>query len=117
MTVQMTRLVLVLCVSLAACSLPDREAGFQSRDPAMRIQALRDAIAAGDRSAIPDLIAMLDSEDPAQRMFAQAGLERMTGQTLGYDHAATPAKRAPAIEAWVAWWHAQSHHASSGAGE
>ncbi len=117
MSRQMRVCVLVMCAMLAACSLPEREVGFHSRDPAVRVQALREAIANNDRAAIPHLIAMLDSEDPALRMFAQHGLERMTGQRFGYDHASPPAQRGPAVDAWVAWWQAQSDVADGGVGD
>lgn len=69
--------------------------------------ALGAAARAGDRGRIPDLIVMLDSSDPAQRMLAIRTLERMTGQTLGYDHAAPEPERAQAIDRWVKWEAAQ----------
>lgn len=117
MTGRMWRFALLCALPLSACSLPESEPDFYSRDPAMRLKAMREAIAADDRSAIPHLIAMLDSDDPAVRMFAQRGLEQMTGQTLGYDHAATTAQRRPAVEAWERWWATQTPAGLPEAGE
>ncbi len=62
-------------------------------------QTIRD----GDQSHVRDLIIMLDSSDPAVRMIAIGGLERLTGETFGYDYAATAPKRLIAIDRWVHW--------------
>lgn len=77
--------------------------GFDSPEPAARMQAAVDAAARNDRSAIPKIISLLDSDDPATRMVAIRSLERLTGQTLGYDHAAPETQRAQAIQRWVDW--------------
>jgi hypothetical protein len=117
-----------LGASIPGCSLPSEEPSFASADPVTRLAALREAVARGDRSAIPDLIGMLESDDPAHRMFAIRALEGFTGQTLGYDHAAPESERQAAVERWEAWWRAESgdgtvagsgdladHHAVAGA--
>lgn len=86
------------------CANPDSAVGFQERDPAARLRAIRQAAAAGDRSAIPDLIRLLESDDAAERLLAIRTLEHMTGQTLGYDHAAAPDDRRAAAERWADWY-------------
>ncbi len=99
---------------LIGCSdLPAREVGFDSSDPAGRVDALRDAAASGDRSAIPGLIVTLGSDDPAQRMLANRALVRLTGRDFGFDHAADPGARAAGVERWRSWW-ASENAASSG---
>lgn len=108
MLVSMLRLnrcaLLIGLAGLAAgCSLPSQQTGFRSDDPEQRTKALGAAARSDDRTRIPDLIAMLDSSDPAQRMLAIRSLERMTGQTLGYDHAAPEPQRAAAIDRWMKW--------------
>ncbi|MGD9692051.1 MAG: hypothetical protein AB7G17_04380 [Phycisphaerales bacterium] len=108
MTPQMRAIALACCVTLAGCSLPPRDSGFQSRDPAARLDALRTAVAENDRSAVPHLISMLDSDDPALRMFAQHGLQRLTDRSFGYDYAAPPEQRRRATDAWAAWWQSES---------
>ncbi len=88
---------------LGACALPERRADFRSVDPQERTLALAQAAQAEDERAIPVLIAMLDSDDAGERMLAIRTLERMTGQTFGYDYAAPPAQREPAVQDWVRW--------------
>jgi hypothetical protein len=46
---------------------------------------------------------MLDSDDPAARLVAIRALERITGQTLGYDHAGPEHERRLAVERWMEW--------------
>lgn len=92
----------LLC--LPACSIPPEEQGFASSSPQARARALGVAVADDDQAAIPNLITMLGSDDPAQRMLAIRALEQMTGQTLGYQHDAPEPSRQEAIRAWVAWW-------------
>lgn len=87
---------------LAGCSRPT-PTGFDSAAPEGRLNAIVDAAARRDRSAIPDLIRQLASDDAAVRMIAIRALERITGQTLGYHHAEPPWKRDDAIDRWVQW--------------
>ncbi len=61
------------------------------------------AAGAGDQSAIPDLIDMLDSDDALVRMVAILSLERLTGEVRGYDHAAPEWQRSAAAEQWAQW--------------
>lgn len=72
----------------------------------MRLDAIRDAVARSDRSALPDLVTLLDSDDPATRLLAIRALENLTGDTLGYDYAAPASERRPAVERWVRRVHA-----------
>lgn len=71
--------------------------------PEGRIEAIVDAARTGDQNAIPELIGGLDSDDGAVRMLSIRALQRMTGQTLGYDHAAPEWRRREAVERWMAW--------------
>ena len=101
----------MLCVALwapAGCGgLPEREIGFRSADPEGRIEALRRAADRGDRSAIPDLIALLDADESGQRMLAQQALLRMVGTDFGYDYAAPEPERRAASRRWRDWWRSQ----------
>lgn len=81
-------------------------ASFDADDPASQLAALEQAVEANDRSKIPEMIELLDSDDPAVRMFAILGLERLTGETHGYDFAAPEPERDAATERWVAWYNA-----------
>jgi HEAT repeat protein len=83
-----------------ACG-PTIHPSFDSPEPAARNAAIVRAADQGDRSAIPDLVRMLDSDDPATRLLAIRTLERLEGTTLGYDHAASIPDRDQAIARWV----------------
>lgn len=82
--------------------------GFNSPEPAARIDAAVDAAAKSDQSSIPDLIRLLDSDDPATRLVAIGALERLTGKTHEYDFAASDADREAAVRRWQAWQQARS---------
>ncbi|MBM4107534.1 MAG: hypothetical protein FJ255_01765 [Phycisphaerae bacterium] len=94
--------LLVPVAWLAGCFGPAPQ-GFDSPEPGRRIEAAVRAAERGDRSASRPLISMLDSDDPAARLVAIRALERITGQTLGYDHAAPEGDRRRAVERWMAW--------------
>lgn len=96
----------VLCVAsigaVPGC-IPPSPRGFDSPDPIQRMAAITEAGMSEDESAIPDLIRMLESTDPGARLLAIRSLERLTGQTLGYDYAAPMWERSRAVEQWKAW--------------
>ena len=96
--------------TIGGCANPDDAVGFQEKDPAARLRAIRRATSEQDHAAIPDLIRALESDDPAERLFAFRGLEKLTGQTLGYDHAASREDRTQAAKRWAEWY---SHAAES----
>jgi len=94
------------CVaSMLACAgcIPPEPRGLDSPDPSARLAAISEAGVRGDEAAIPDLIEQLESNDPGARMLSIRALERITGQTLGYDHADPWWVRAPAVERWKRW--------------
>jgi len=74
--------------------------GFDSPEPAARMDAILDAARRSDRSAVPDIVETLESDDPATRLLAIRTLERLTGQTFGYDYAAPRAEREIAVDRW-----------------
>ena len=95
------------CVVLAGCA---PGASFDSPDSTARLKAIRNAAAERDRSAIPNLIEMLESDDPAVRVMAIGVLKDMTGEDMGYDPYGESMDRRRAIERWEAW------HARGGTG-
>jgi hypothetical protein len=97
--------LLLIAAAQSACSSPP--GGFDSPEPASRLYAVTDAARTEDRSSIPSLIAFLDSDDPAVRMFSIRTLEQLTGQTLGYDHSAPEWERRPAVDRWIDWYRSQ----------
>jgi HAMP domain-containing protein len=108
-----TALVIVAAAAApwAGCSYAG---SFDDADPGSRLDAIRRAVAAGDRSAVPSLITLLDSDDAAVRLYSINALEHFTGQTLGYDHAAPPRDRRLAVERWVRWYRQQQQQQSQG---
>ena len=89
--------------ALGGCSQPKVEADIDSDVPQERLMGLAESVRANDRSAARAYVEMLESQDPAVRMFAIGALERMTGETKGYDFAAPERERAAAVAAWAAW--------------
>lgn len=102
-------LILVAAGVPAGCA---QSASFQDPDPGSRLNAIEHAVGANDRSCISDLITLLDSDDAAVRLFAIEALERFTGRTLGYDHAAPEHERRLAVERWVRWRREQTGESS-----
>lgn len=95
------RILLVSPLTLFACSQPSMTGGFDSPNPAAKMHATIQAVRMGDRSAVRQIVEQLDSDDPAVRLLAIMALERLTGQTLGYEHEAPKWDRDAAIERWV----------------
>lgn len=73
--------------------------GFDSPEPAARLKAA--AVAAGERDqeAIPHLLEMLRSEDPAARLVAARSLERVLGREIAFDPSGPEAERS--AQAWA----------------
>ncbi len=94
----------ILVPVLAGCSDPGSVVSFDSNDPAARFRATQRAAREKDPDSIKPLIQRLESDDPAERVFAIHTLEQLTGQTLGYDHAAPRPERAEAIRRWADWY-------------
>lgn len=94
---------LASAAGLSACR-PTAPVGFDSPEPMGRVDAALLAAERGDRTAIPDLIRLLDSDDPLIRMVAIRSLERLTGETMGYRHDAPTLERRRAADRWTEWW-------------
>ena len=93
----------VLALALASCSAPRPVASFDTLDPADRVRAALLTENPDDRRALAELVVMLDSDDPAQRLIASARLRHLTGRSFGYDHAAPEPERRAAADLWAAW--------------
>ena len=78
--------------------------GFDSPEPAARMDAAAKAAREGDRGSLAELIRLLQSSDPAARLAAIRALERLTGETMGFDHAGSAPERAEAVERWWVWY-------------
>lgn len=91
----------ILAGGLAGCAAAPPD--FNSPEPAARNAAIVRAAREKDSKAVPDLIRMLESDDPTTRVLAIRALERITGQTHGYHPEADEGSRTRAVEAWTAW--------------
>lgn len=99
---------LIACLGIAFSAVlggcfPTAKKGFDSPDNALRIDASVRAAESGDAKAVPDLVRLLDSDDPATRLVAIRSLERITGTTLGYDHGGKVSHREEGVRRWQAW--------------
>jgi hypothetical protein len=98
------RLTLItLAIALLPGCGPTITPSFDSPEPAARNAAIVRAAESRDASATANLVKMLDSDDPATRVLAIAALQRITGQTQGYDPYADAVNREPAMRAWRTW--------------
>lgn len=106
--------LLAALLGMGGCFGPGLGAGFDAPDPGARLHAVAQTARTNDRDNIPRLIDELDSDDPAMRMLSIRTLERLTGQTLGYDHTQPAFLRKEPIERWRTWL-AQQGQASQNA--
>lgn len=105
-TIDAVRPIALMALLIAGCSTPP--GGWDSPEPAARLEAVLEAGRTGDRSAIPRLIESLRHDDPVVRLSSIQVLEGMTGQSLGYDYAAPEWARRDKVAAWMAWYKEQS---------
>ena len=92
------------CIVMHAilAKLPASRVGAQLESP-YALARIAAADAAGERQLrelAPQLVKLLDDEDPAVRRAAVTALRRITKTFLGYRVDASPSKRAKSIEAW-----------------
>jgi hypothetical protein len=94
-----------LCGALGGCFGGGREApDIRSADPSLKIPAIKSAVQRQDMSVIGALIKDLESDDPAVRFYAIQGLQRLTGETFGYEYYAEADARRPALQQWQQWF-------------
>lgn len=91
-----------LAALVVGCSASEPEVSLRSDDPIGRTRALAAAVEARDRSQLGDVIGLLESKDPAMRMFAIEALEDLTGKSYGYEAFAPERERKASIERWRA---------------
>jgi len=66
--------------------------------PGARIDASVRAASEQDAEAIPDLIELLDSQDPATRLIASNAIQWIIGKPIDYDHGAPLPDRLAAVD-------------------
>ncbi|KAA0213314.1 MAG: hypothetical protein DYG94_11865 [Leptolyngbya sp. PLA3] len=89
--------------------------GFDAPSETKRQDAIVAAAASGDRrpETLRGLIEQLDSPDAATRMLAILTLDRLTGQTFGYDYTDPAWKRERSVQTWVDWYDSEYGTASA----
>jgi hypothetical protein len=98
-------LATVLAGSGGGCFFGGREApDIKSPDPSLKIPAIKSAVQRKDMSVVGALIKDLESDDPAVRFYAIQGLQRLTGETFGYEYYAEADQRTPALQQWQQWF-------------
>jgi hypothetical protein len=103
-----SRIILLLIPSLLSAGCVAREPiSIKSDDPDLKIPAIKIAVQKHNKSAIPQLVHDLNSDDPAVRFYAIDGLHSLTGQTLGYRYFDDEEERKPALQRWNEWLAAQ----------
>jgi hypothetical protein len=96
---------LMLAATLLAggCSEPTGPRTVLSKDLSVKLPAVKTAVQAHDTSHVAEMVRMLDSDDAAVRLYAIEGLQRLTGQDLGYQYYDDKEARRPAVRRWKDW--------------
>jgi hypothetical protein len=89
--------------TLAGCTAPRRPLVVTDPDPSVKIPAYKKAVRERDRDAAPQLVADLESDDPAVRLFAIEALQIVTGETFGYRYFDDEEDRRVSVAKWQAW--------------
>jgi hypothetical protein len=74
--------------------------GLESTNPYERARAAVARAEAGDQTAIHRLVALLGDDDDGVRLYSILALERLTGETYGYQYWSDAVERHQAIERW-----------------
>jgi len=80
---------------------------LHAESPRVQVEAIAEVVRTDDRTYVPDLIDLLESEDEAVRFTAAAALHRLTGQDFGTQFTRTDEERAIRVAQWHQWWRAQ----------
>ncbi len=94
---------MILALSLAGCTAPRERRIVSNPDPSGKIPAIKEAVEHNDLTVARQLVKDLDNDDPAVRFYAGQGLERLTGDSFGYEYYLDDQQRKPAIDRWKQW--------------
>jgi hypothetical protein len=97
-----------LLLAAASCAAPRPPLIVTDPDPSVKIPAIQKAVRENDRSAVPQLIKDLASDDPAVRLYANRALEQLTGKSFGYRYFADEDQRDAAVKKWRQWFDDQA---------
>jgi len=95
-------------VAVGGCNEPTGPRTAASADPAVKIPAIKQAVSDKELDQAVHMVKALESDDPAVRLYAIEGLQRLSGQDFGYRFYADVEQRRPAVEKWKQWLKNQS---------
>ena len=95
--------VLVLVCGFTGCTDTLGTPSLTSRDPLLKVPAIKSAAVNDDRSNEAQMVADLSSDDAAIRFYSIQGLSRLTGNTYGYHYYDNDEQRRAAVDRWKAW--------------
>ena len=95
--------LILLCTSACGGCFAPEKPSLSSNDPSLKIPAIRTSAKQRDEKAIHQLVADLDSDDPAVRFYAITALREITGKTFDYRYYQDEIRRRPALERWQDW--------------
>jgi hypothetical protein len=84
---------------IGGCARAPAPRGLADTDAAVLIPAIKSQVNSPTPD-LPALVGLLESDDPAVRLFAIEALRRLTGQTFGYVGFVDPAEQTAAIATW-----------------
>ena len=90
-------------VSSWSCRAPRPPVSIKNEDTDIKVLAIKKAAREKDKSAIPQLVEELSSDDPAVRFYAIEALDELTGQTMGYKYFEDEDGRKEAVDQWKKW--------------
>jgi hypothetical protein len=85
------------------CTAPRPPLVVTDPDPSVKIPAYKKAVRKKDKAAVRQLVADLDNDDPAVRLYSIQALRRLTGETFGYRYFQADEQRRPAVQKWRQW--------------
>jgi hypothetical protein len=92
----------VICLT-CGCAAPRAPRELTNPDLLGKIPAIKDSVDRRDMAAVRHMVKDLESDDPAVRFYAIQGLQRLTGETFGYQYYRDEDARRPALAEWQAW--------------
>ena len=98
-----------VCYCIGGCAEPSGPKTVDSKDLSVKIPAIKHAAETKDRSSIAELVHDLSSDDPAVRLYAIEGLQRLTGEDFGYRYYDDKEARKEAVAKWQHWLEEQKH--------
>lgn len=94
--------MMFIVLPFIGCAKPISK-GIADDDPSFRIPAIKQVAETHDTRAIPQLVQLLDDDDPAVRFYTIEALKRLTGETFGYRFYEDESQRRTAVGKWKDW--------------